>query len=87
MGSWEELDRARTPEPTADAFGELCALTFSSGPGAKLLEMFRAMTIEKTLPDGATETALRSLEAQRHFVRRIEAATARGINQIGSSKA
>jgi hypothetical protein len=83
MGSWEELDRARKAEPSVDEFTRLCGLTFASGTGADLLEMFRAMTIEKTLPDGAPESSLRALEAQRHFVRRIEAATARGRVQKG----
>jgi hypothetical protein len=87
MASWQDLDRARVAEPEVDAFTECCVLTFSSGPGAKLLEMFRAMTIEKVLPDGASENALRSLEAQRQFVRRIETAVARGIKPSGPSKA
>lgn len=78
MGSWEELDRSRVAEPAADEFTRLCGSVFSAGTGAELLAMFRAMTIEKTLPDGASEAQLRALEAQRSFVRRIEVATARG---------
>lgn len=83
MGSWEELDRQRVAEPTADEFTRLCASTFSSGIGADLLRLFRAMTIEKVLPDGAPANALLELEAQRKFVRRIEVATERGI-KIGT---
>jgi hypothetical protein len=79
MGSWEELDRSRVAEPSVDEFTRLCASTFAGGVGGDLLKMFRAMTIDKTLPDNAPESALRELEAQRKFVRRIEMATAHGL--------
>jgi hypothetical protein len=56
----------------------LCAQVFVGGAGADLLKMFRAMTIEKALPEGASADLLRDLEAQRRFVRRIETAAERG---------
>lgn len=87
MGSWEELDRQRLTEPTIDEFTRLCASTFAGGVGAELLTMFRAMTIEKVLPDSAPPNALLELEAQRKFVRRIEMATARGTKQGAPPKA
>lgn len=86
MGSWEELDRSRVAEPTVDEFTRLCALTFAGGLGADLLRVFRAMTIEKVLPDGAPANALLELEAQRKFVRRIETAVARGTKQSAPAK-
>lgn len=79
MPSWEELERPKRPEPKADEFAILCSQTFSSGSGARLLAMFRQMTIEKTLPESATEKQLADLETQRRFVRRIETAMAAGL--------
>jgi hypothetical protein len=67
MGSWEELDRSRVAEPSVDEFTRLCASTFAGGVGGDLLKMFRAMTIDKTLPDNAPESALRELEAHRRL--------------------
>jgi hypothetical protein len=83
MGSWEELDRARVAEPTVDEFTRLCVANFAGGIGADLLKMFRAMTIEKVLPDTAPPNALLELEAQRKFVRRIEMAVAKGTPAKG----
>lgn len=78
MGSWEELDRERVPEPKPDEFAIVCGQVFTHGPGAVLLKMLRAMTIERSLPEAASEAQIRELEAQRRFVRRLENATDKG---------
>lgn len=78
MPSWDDFEKPKRPEPAADEFAQQCALTFSSGPGARVLEMLRDKTIEKQLSDGASERALIGIEAQRRLVRQLEAATKLG---------
>lgn len=85
MSSWDDLERPKRPEPEPDEFAKHCAQVFSSGPGVRLLEMFRDMTIEKQLSAAASDRALVGIEAQRQFVRRIEAATKIGL-QVKTKK-
>jgi hypothetical protein len=87
MNSWADLETNRKPEPTPDQLSVVCARVFNGPDGKELMELLRAMTIDRTLPDSASDNALRALEGQRHLVRRLEIATERGIAAIMKPKA
>lgn len=63
-----------------DVKAMLCARVFSSADGAELMAIMRKETIERVLhASTVSESALRTLEAQRQFVRDIELARDRGL--------
>jgi hypothetical protein len=57
---------------------KLYAQAFGTPVGARVLAHLRETTVERYLGDNATEAQLRTLEAQRALVKRIEALVARG---------
>lgn len=54
------------------------ARTFLTPSGAQVLSHLRQITIERTLGPNATDSELRSLEAQRMLVQQISAMVLRG---------
>jgi hypothetical protein len=54
---------------------------FTTPAGRQVLHHLRTITIERALGANATESELRSLEAQRALVRQIEICTERGKNE------
>ena len=55
------------------------ARTFNTVNGKKVIEHLREITIERYLGANATESELRTLEAQRALVHKIESLIERGI--------
>ncbi len=54
------------------------ARTFATAAGAQVLKHLRRITIERVLGPNATDSELRSLEAQRALVHQIESLIERG---------
>ena len=54
------------------------ARTFGTASGAVVLEHLRKITIERSLGPNASESELRSVEAQRALVHKIEQLVLRG---------
>lgn len=57
---------------------KIYAQAFGTPTGTQVLTHLREITIERYLGDNATEAQLRSLEAQRALVKKIEGLVARG---------
>ncbi len=69
---------ADTAVPAADDSAPCFARCFAGPDGARVLDVLRAMTVERTLGPEAPEAALRHLEGQRQLVATILALVARG---------
>ena len=69
---------ADTAAPAADDPAPSFARCFAGPDGARVLDVLRAMTIERTLGPEVPEAALRHLEGQRQLVATILALVARG---------
>lgn len=86
MPSWQDLEKhKKKPLPDADAFCMICARLFSTADGKAFLEIAKTMTVEKVLPDTASESALRTLEGERRFVRKIERAHSEGLSLMAQA--
>lgn len=88
--NWGDLGSAREPAPhevADEPFAELCARLFTTGDGREFIKKIREDTIEVNHPPGVPEAVLRDMEGQRRLVRRIENATARGLELAAAKKA
>lgn len=73
--SWEALQgkaQHERPIPETDTPEEMVMRALSAGPGRDLLDWLKREYIEKRNLPGASEAALRELEAQRALVDRLE---------------
>jgi hypothetical protein len=74
-------DHGLDPRPQGVANVEVTrafARCFSTADGQRVLSYLRALTLERSLGPGASDTMLRHLEGQRSLVTYIVATTARG---------
>jgi hypothetical protein len=60
------------------------ARCFASDDGARVLAHLRALTLERAIGPGASDTALRHLEGQRALVLHIQSMAARGANAFAA---
>ncbi|MFO1152112.1 MAG: hypothetical protein U1E42_00400 [Rhodospirillales bacterium] len=81
--AWFESFRDHGIDPTTQRTGDLevvkaFARCFGTADGQRVLRHLRALTLDRSLGPGASDTMLRHLEGQRSLVTYIVAATARG---------
>ncbi|MBY6262416.1 hypothetical protein EI613_10910 [Azospirillum sp. 412522] len=83
QAGWDWLETPSSAGPDVGALPETdpapCfARCFATSDGARVLEVLRAMTLDRALGPDAPKAALRHLEGQRQLVATILALAARG---------
>lgn len=82
-GNWDEFtSRKPDDKKPVDEFDALAAQTFSTGPGAKFLDMLRHRNFNVGGNPLADEAALRVRAAYQQFILDIERARERGMDSL-----